>query len=135
MAIRLKQIQGMPVVDARVARQAGVVDDVLVDPLGGHLAGLTVKHAEGWLVQRVPAAHIYQIGQHAVLMADTTTLTYEPPRVADPRWLSSHMVVGMEVLTEDGDRVGFVRDVVFDQESLQVKRFELRGQCLGVPAG
>ena len=46
---------GLPVVDTHVARQAGIVSDVLLDLHTGRVAVLNVKHADGWLVQRIPA--------------------------------------------------------------------------------
>ena len=52
----------MPVVDTHVARQAGVVSDVLLDLQAGRVAVLNVKHADGWLVQRIPAEYIYRLG-------------------------------------------------------------------------
>src|SRR5437870_13587516 len=103
----------MPVVDTHVARQAGIVSDVLLDLETGRVAVLNVKHADGWLVQRIPAEYIYRIGPHTVLVADTVAVDLGPPR-PEQRWFSSENLVGLEVLTEGGERVGEIVDAELD---------------------
>ena len=49
--MRLTRVTGLPVVDTHVARQAGIVSDVLLDLHAGRVAVLNVKHADGWLVK------------------------------------------------------------------------------------
>ena len=115
----------MPVVDTHVARQAGIVSDVMLDVLAGRVAVLNVKHADGWLVQRIPAEYIYRLGPHTVLVADTVAVDLGPA-VADQRWFSIESIVGLEVLTEGGDRVGKIVDADLDDQTLAVKSYLLR---------
>ena len=75
----MSQVIGLPVVDTHVARQAGVVSDVLIDVAAGRVAVLNVQHADGWLVQRIPAAYVYRLGPHTVLVADTLSVDMGPP--------------------------------------------------------
>ena len=124
--MRLTRITGLPVVDTHVARQAGVVSDVLLDLRAGRVAVLNVQHADGWLVQRIPAEYIYRIGPHTVLVADTAAIDIGPPQV-DQRWFPSASLVGLEVLTEGGDRVGRIADAELDNQTLAVKAYLLRG--------
>ena len=123
--MRLTRITGLPVVDTHVARQAGVVSDVLLDLRAGRVAVLNVQHADGWLVQRIPAEYIYRIGPHTVLVADTAAIDIGPPQV-DQRWFPSASLVGLEVLTEGGDRVGRIADADLDDQTLAVKAYLLR---------
>src|SRR5215470_2134582 len=120
----------MPVVDTHVARQAGVVSDVLLDMQDGRIAVLNVKHADGWLVQRIPAEFIYRLGPHTVLVADTVAVDLGPPR-ADQRWFPIDSVVGLQVMTEGGDNVGQIHDAELDDKTLVVKAYLLR-QTSGV---
>ncbi len=120
----------MPVVDTHVARQAGVVSDVLLDMQGGRIAVLNVKHADGWLVQRIPAEYIYRLGPHTVLVADTVAVDLGPPQ-SDQRWFPIESVVGLQVMTEGGDTVGEIHDAELDEKSLAVKSYLLR-QAAGV---
>ena len=121
---------GMPVVDTHVARQAGIVSDVLLDMQGGRIAVLNVKHADGWLVQRIPAEYVYRLGPHTVLVADTVAVDLGPPQT-DQRWFPIESVVGLQVMTEGGDRVGEIHDADLDDKTLVVRAFLLR-QATGV---
>jgi sporulation protein YlmC with PRC-barrel domain len=115
----------MPVVDTHVARQAGIVSDVLLDLEAGRVAVLNVKHADGWLVQRIPAEYVYRLGPFTILVADTVAVDLGPPAV-DQRWFPIESVVGLEVITEGGDRVGEITDADLDDKTLAVKSYVLR---------
>ena len=123
--MRLTKVTGMPVVDTHVARQAGIVSDVLLDLHAGRIAVLNVKHADGWLVQRIPAEYVYRLGPHTVLVADTVAVDLGPP-AADQQWFPIESDVGLEVLTEGGDRVGQIVDVDLDDQTLAIRAYLLR---------
>jgi sporulation protein YlmC with PRC-barrel domain len=124
--VRLTKISGLPVVDTHVARQAGVVSDVLIDLQAGRLAVLNVQHADGWLIQRIPAEYVYRLGPHTVLVADTVAVDLGPP-LADQRWFPLSSLVGLEVMSEGGDRVGRIADAELDDQSLAVTSYLLKG--------
>ena len=123
--MKLTKVVGMPVVDTHVARQAGIVSDVLLDLEAGRVAVLNVKHADGWLVQRIPAEYVYRLGPFTILVADTVAVDLGPPTV-DQRWFPIESVVGLEVMTEGGDRVGEITDADLDDKTLAVKSYVLR---------
>jgi uncharacterized protein YrrD len=123
--VRLTKVTGLPVVDTHVARQAGIVSDVLLDLHAGRVAVLNVKHADGWLVQRIPAEYVYRLGPHTVMVADTVAVDLGPP-LSDQRWFPIQAVVGLDVLTEGGDRVGQIVDADLDDQTLAVKAYLLR---------
>jgi sporulation protein YlmC with PRC-barrel domain len=121
----LSQVAGMPVVDTHVARQAGVVADVLLDLATGRVAVLNVQHADGWLVQRIPAEYVYRLGPHTVLVADTVAVDMGPA-IANQRWFRTEALLGLEVITEGGDRVGRVADADLDDQTLAVRAYLLK---------
>jgi sporulation protein YlmC with PRC-barrel domain len=123
--VKLTKVVGMPVVDTHVARQAGIVSDVLLDLEAGRVAVLNVKHADGWLVQRIPAEYVYRLGPFTILVADTVAVDLGPPPV-DQRWFPIESVIGLEVITEGGDRVGQITDADLDDKTLAVKAYVLR---------
>jgi sporulation protein YlmC with PRC-barrel domain len=123
--VRLTRVTGLPVVDTHVARQAGVVSDVLLDIQAGRVAVLNVQHADGWLVQRIPAEYVYRLGPHTVLVADTVAVDLGPPQ-PDQRWFPLESLVGLEVLTEGGERVGHIADAELDPKTLTVKAYLLK---------
>src|SRR3954454_16103445 len=109
----------MPVVDTHVARQAGIVSDVLLDMQAGRVAVLNVKHADGWLVQRIPAEYIYRLGPHTILVADTLGVALGPPQTVQ-RWFPIQSVLGLKVMTEGGVPVGQIVDAELDDHPLDV---------------
>jgi len=123
--VRLSKVTGLPVVDTHVARQAGVVSDVLLDLQAGRVAVLNVQHADGWLVQRIPAEYIYRLGPHTVLVSDTVAVDLGPPQ-PDQRWFPLESLLGLEVLTEGGERVGHIADAELDAQTLVVKAYLLK---------
>jgi sporulation protein YlmC with PRC-barrel domain len=123
--VRLTKVTGLPVVDTHVARQAGVVSDVLLDLQKGRVAVLNVAHADGWLVQRIPAEYIYRLGPHTVLVSDTVAIDLGPPQ-PDQRWFPLESLVGLQVITETGELVGHVVDAELDAQTLLVTAYLLK---------
>lgn len=123
--MRLTRVPGLPVVDAHVARQAGVVSDVLLDLRAGRVAVLNITHAGGFQVQRIPSRFIHRLGPRTVLVSETVAVDLGPPAVDQP-WFPIDLFVGLEVLTDGGERVGQLADAELDDESLAVKAYVLR---------
>jgi uncharacterized protein YrrD len=123
--VKLSKVTGMPVVDTHVARQAGIVSDVLLDVQAGRVAVLNVTHADGWLVQHIPAEYVYRLGPHTVLVADTVAVDVGPPQ-SDQHWFSIESVLGLDVLTESGEQVGQIADAELDDQTLVVRAYVLR---------
>jgi len=124
-AVRLSKVRGLPVVDTHVARQAGVVSDVLLDLQTGRVAVLNVQHADGWLVQRIPSEYIYRLGPHTVLVSDTIAVELGPPQ-PDQRWFPLESLLGLEVLTEAGEKVGHIADADLDPQTMVVTAYLLK---------
>ena len=123
--MRLSKVTGRPVVDTHVARQAGIVSDVLLDLQAGRVAVLNVQHADGWLVQRIPAEYVYRLGPHTVLVSDSVGVDLGPPQ-PDQRWFPLGSLLGLEVLTEGGERVGHIADAELDAQTLTVTAYLLK---------
>jgi uncharacterized protein YrrD len=126
--MRLKEIRGLPVVDPTAARKIGTVSDYLVDPASGRLAALEVQGREGDHTERIPGHRIRRIGQHAVVLTGRTTSSSSSTTsdAQDERWLDSASLVNLEVLGDDGNRIGCLTDAIFDQDSLQIEAYLLQ---------
>jgi sporulation protein YlmC with PRC-barrel domain len=122
--VRLTRVAGLPVVDTHVARQAGLVSDILLDVRAGRLAVLNVQHADGLIVQRIPAEYVYRLLPHTVLVADTVAVDVPPSPEQNLSTLSS--LIGLEVLTDGGDRVGRIADADVDEQSLVITAYLLK---------
>jgi sporulation protein YlmC with PRC-barrel domain len=123
--MRLKEIRGLPVVDPTAARKIGTVSDYLVDPATGRLAALEVQGREGNRDERIPAQRIRRIGQHAVVLTGRMVSSSDGSASETERWLDSGSLVNLEVLGDDGNRVGRLSDATFDQDSLDIAAYLL----------
>ncbi len=123
--LRLSQIQGLPVIDTRIARQAGLVADVLISPVDRVMQAIDVQYGGGWFVQRIPAVLVRTVGTHVVLVDGSVDLEFSPPQAKDPNWVGSRAILGLDVFTLEGDRIGYVADALFNTETFQVLYYEL----------
>jgi sporulation protein YlmC with PRC-barrel domain len=123
--VRLLKVNGLPVVDTHLARQAGVVSDVLLDLHAGCVAVLNVKHGDGWQVQRIPARFIHRLGPREVLVSDTVAVDLGAPRPDQP-WFPIQSVVGLQVMSERGEVVGHLTDAELDEQTLAVRTYFVR---------
>lgn len=109
-------IAGLPVVTVAGGEDVAEVRDVIYDPEAGRLVGLTLNK-RGFLSGRcrevLPAETIHAIGRNAVMVLDESSLILPeaaPDEVANPA--TERNVLGNDVLTDGGDSLGTVRDLV-----------------------
>jgi uncharacterized protein YrrD len=125
--MRLKELRGLPVVEPTAARKIGTVADYQVDSSSGRLAALDLGPADGsGTPERVPAHAIRRVGRHAVMLTGRAALGSGPPDSSE-RWLSSDNLAGLEVLGDDGNRIGHLADAIFNQDTLEVEAYLLGG--------
>jgi uncharacterized protein YrrD len=122
--MRLKEIRGLPVVDPVAARKIGTVSDYLVDPATGRLAALEIQGREGTTDERIAAHRIRRIGQHAVVLTGRAT-SGSTASFDSERWLGSASLGNLEVLGDDGNRIGRLTDASFDQDTLEIEAYLL----------
>jgi sporulation protein YlmC with PRC-barrel domain len=127
--MRLKEIRGLPVIDPTAARKIGTVVDYQVDPVAGRIAALDIAHVEGGEGERVLAQRIRRVGTSAVIL---TARGGAAPRAAIEildRWLDTSTTIGLEVMGDDGNRIGHLVDATFDQDNLQIEAYLLRANA------
>lgn len=125
--MRLKQLRGLPVVDPTAARKVGVVTDYQVDPVAGRIAALDIDpidSTEG--DERILGHRIRRVGRHAVILTGRAGSSANLPVDVNQGWLDDSTLVGLEVLGDDGNRVGRLMDATFDQDSLDIEAYQLR---------
>jgi len=115
MLMTALQIRGLPVVTVAGGEDVAEVRDVIYDPGAGGLVGLTLNK-RGFLAGRrrevLPAASIHAIGEHAVMVADESSLVSgedAPDDLSHPA--TARNVLGDDVLTEGGTSLGTVTDL------------------------
>jgi sporulation protein YlmC with PRC-barrel domain len=125
--MRLKEILGLPVVDPAAARRIGTVSDYQVDPAAGRVAAIDVTSADGEEPIRILSHRIRRVGQHAVVLTGRTGQLSTSEAAVNERWLDSRTLEGLEVLGDDGNRVGRLGDARFNQDTLDVSAYLRKG--------
>ncbi len=109
------QLRRLPVVTVQGGEDVAEVRDVIYSPEAGSLLGLTLNKRgffAGRLREVLPADAIHAIGRDAVMIPDESSLAEPgnaPDAVGQPP--SKRNVIGNDVLTEGGVRLGTVRDL------------------------
>jgi uncharacterized protein YrrD len=125
--MRLKELRGLPVVDPTAARKIGTVADYQVDPASGRLAALDVTPSAGGDGERILAQRIRRVGNSAVVLTARGGTLPSSPKELNERWLDTSTLVGLEVMADDGTRVGHLVDATFNPDSLEIDAYLLQG--------
>ena len=128
--MRLKEIRGLPVIDPTAARKIGTVLDYQIDPGSGRIAALDITPATGGEGQRVMAQRIRRVGSSAVILTARGGASPNASTELVDRWLDTSTTVGLEVMGDDGNRIGQLVDATFDQDSLAIEAYLLRASLM-----
>jgi uncharacterized protein YrrD len=124
--MRLKQLRGLPVIDPTAARKIGSVSDYQVDPVSGRLAALDVTPLGNGEAERVLAQRIRRVGSSAVILTARGGSAPSTTTEMNEHWLDTSATVGLEVMGDDGVRIGQLVDATFDQDTLQIDAYLLQ---------
>jgi uncharacterized protein YrrD len=116
---------GRKVVSRATANKLGQVHDLIINPVAGRLAGLSVKlEDEG--VPLVACDEIYSFGPDAVMINnDRSALPPENSPLKDLPF-AMNKLVGAEVITEDGKILGQVANVFIHLSEEPLLIYEVR---------
>lgn len=118
VVIRATGLIGRPVVTLDTATDVAEVKDVVFDPGQARVVGFTLR-GRGALgapsAGVLPSDGIVSIGRDAITVADATVVHRESPDIEAAR-SDRRDVLGDEVLTESGSRIGTVVDLVLSVE-------------------
>ncbi|WP_243759719.1 PRC-barrel domain-containing protein [Deinococcus radiodurans] len=127
--IKGKELLGRPVVAVSNGAQVDNVHDVVFDHQGNRVLALLVEEG-GWLraAKAVPFGRVQSIGEKAVMIAtpeDVVNTGRDP--VLKEALAGKTNLIGMTLLTTDGQTLGKITDVYFDERSGQVEGYEASG--------
>ena len=131
LLLRATEISGLPVVSIIDGEALADVKDVVYDPDRGSLMGFTLNKRgflKGPMKAVLPISSVAAIGRDAVMVADTDACEEKgSPVAAEVSSGAVGNVVGNDVLTDAGRRLGKVTDVVVAADSGDVLGYELEG--------
>ncbi|GGI73007.1 PRC-barrel domain-containing protein [Deinococcus wulumuqiensis] len=127
--IKGKELLGRPVVAVSNGAQVDNVHDVVFDHQGNRVLALLVEEG-GWFSagKAVPFERVQSIGEKAVMIAtpeDVVNTRRDP--VLKEALAGKTNLIGMTLLTTDGQTLGKITDVYFDERSGQVEGYEASG--------
>ncbi|MFK7602649.1 PRC-barrel domain-containing protein [Deinococcus sp. SM5_A1] len=127
--IKGKDILGRHIVAIDSGERIDNVHDLIFDHQANEVLGLLVDEG-GWFraAKVVPFEMIRSIGEDAIMIdsADHVTTTRDDDRLADV--LDSKIsLIGMTLLTTDGQDLGKIADVYFDEKTGKVEGYEATG--------
>jgi len=128
---RYEFVKGLPVITMAEGKQIGKIDDLIVDPERKAVSWLRL-HSGGMLGGErlwVSTEAVHGVGEDAVTInaeADARAPADAPDALALVK--AKRGVIGNKVITENGERVGEVRDYEFDPDTFALT-------SLSVPPG
>ncbi len=131
LLLRATEISGLPVVSVVDGEALADVKDVVYDPDQGSLVGFTLNKRgflKGPMKAVLPMTSVAAIGRDAVMVADSDACEQKGTEAAaEVAGGAGVNVVGNEVLTDGGLRLGKVIDIVLAADSGEVLGYELEG--------
>jgi uncharacterized protein YrrD len=122
-------IIGLPVVTSQTGEAIAEIRDVVYAPDQGRVLGFTLNK-RGFLAgrMRMPLAFdsTSAIGRDAVMVPMADVLTSDIPFAGDTESAGPRNVIGNDVLTEGGERLGTITDLVVASASGQVIGYKLQ---------
>jgi len=120
---------GRAVVARATANKLGQIHDLIVDPVTGELAGLSVKMADESL-RLVDGREIYSFGPDAVMINtdESAVPVQESPLKASP--LAKSNLTGANVITEGGKHLGQIANISIHLAETSLFIYEVRSSLL-----
>jgi sporulation protein YlmC with PRC-barrel domain len=123
-----KDLHGRAVVDVDGAEKLGKVDDLILDPRQGRLAGLVVSESTALLGRAgvpvvLPASAIQAIGPDVVTVRRGASDENGSALETLPHWSK---LTGRKVVSQSGAVLGSIEDVVFDPADGRIRGYPLR---------
>ena len=120
---RYEFVKGLPVITMAEGKQVGKIDDLVIDPERKAVAWLRLRSGGMIGGERlwVSTAAVHGVGEGAITInaeADALTPADAPEALALVK--AKRTVIGSNVLTENGERVGAVGDYEFDPGTFAV---------------
>lgn len=125
------ELRGLRIISLVSALKMGQVEDVLLDPTCRYVAALRVHTLNARPRRLVLRQMVKRVGRHAVILGGSD----EPPEEATlenaDRLVSLHTMLGLEVVTDQGNLVGRIRNATIDSASLVIETYEIARNPLG----
>ncbi|MBN1485104.1 MAG: PRC-barrel domain-containing protein [Chloroflexia bacterium] len=125
---KMRDLKGMVVLTLREGEQLGRISGMLVDPDSARVVALVLnKRTPSGELQVIATANIYRVGEAAITVEDRGAMVAisRIPRFQTLAQTKS-AIRGKAVLTEEGENLGRVADVLIDAETFEIQAVLLK---------
>ena len=139
--ISTKELAGLQVVDARKQKRIGKVRYFIFHPTQNRVVGFTVKRRDALLMFKrkdmFVQLHGFDVENGNLVVRESETATDEGAcKALGIDWEECVLWIGMPVMTESGDMLGYIDDALFDPhtgdiESISVETGKTKDALLG----
>lgn len=125
----IETLIGRDVLSRATANKIGQVHDLIIDPVEGTLAGLSIK-IDGESLRCLERSEIYSFGPDAVMINNDRSALPPESSTLKALPLAMNKLVGAEVITEDGKILGHVAHVFIHLAEEPLLIYEVRSSLL-----
>jgi uncharacterized protein YrrD len=123
--MQITELRGLRVISLSEALKMGKVEDALLDPTARWVAALRVRSGGSPGHEHIVLREaVKRVGQHAVVLGTPLGMGTEPPPELD-RLIDLHGFIGLEVVTDEGVKLGHIRDAKIDPQTLNILEYQL----------
>lgn len=126
-----KELINAPIFSVSQGEEIGRVHDVIFNPEQGHLVGVTIK-VKGGLFRGgktllLRSENIHSIGDDAITVQSEELPQEIDQKVSDYAEEAGESVLGKRLMTDEGDFLGKIDDVLVDRHSRRIVAYEVSG--------
>ncbi len=118
-----RDVTGIPVIQAGSGKELGRVSEWLLDKKGESITAF-VAEGVGWLPQK----KVFSFKQVAGMSDDAVLVIFDEKEAAADDQISeeeTRSVIGKRVLTESGEEVGVIEDLLFEEDTGRIAGWRL----------
>jgi len=124
--LKASQLKGLAVITVSNAAKVGQVDDVYFDATYRRVLGMRVKKGMFGQAEAVPRSSVTAVGNDSLNVSSPEAINLED-RFADLAGaIRLSQIEGTKVVTEGGDLVGAITDMLLDDEATEVASYLLK---------
>ncbi|HEY7357926.1 MAG TPA: PRC-barrel domain-containing protein [Ktedonobacterales bacterium] len=123
--MQITRLRGLRVISLSETLKMGRVEDALLDPTAHWVAALRIRSGGTPGNEHIVLREgVKRVGQHAVVLGSPVGMGLEQPPDLD-RLIDLQTFIGLEVVTEEGTKLGRIRDAEIDAQTLNIIDYEL----------
>ena len=127
---KIDRLIGRPVVSLETANNLGQINDLLIDPLSGKLAGVVVKRTLDNNESLVSNRDVHGIGPDALVVEAEHSLVLSAASPLNTLTRAQGNLVGVKVMTDQGQLLGSIANIFICHDQRPIFIYEVRSSII-----